>query len=275
MLFVSSIYLQIMTILPSKQASSTTKISHSQSMPPFISLLPSLPPSDKPAIHPPRMPSSPSSSSSPSSERPKQRTLDEKTEIVALNMIILQPKEPDGYLLAGKLYEKQQRYTAARAIYAHSRYLIPPTHARYDELQLRLKRIDMKRASFVQLLPYDVTRIIFNQLTSDELLECSNVTLSWNFFVLQWPEFWDRLIDGGYNMNPAMALSFLDVGEKEEERRRLCIQSMENTVTPRAPMRMSNTLVSSMLKFVTAPGACSIREIRMYDAFIYSCMYSM
>lgn len=257
--FVSSICSSTMIILPSTQASSSTKIPPSESPHPSTSLLPSLPPSDKPPRHPQLMPSL----SSSSFERLKPRTLDERTEIVALNMIILEPREPDGYLLAGKLYEKQHRYTAARAIYAHSRYRVPYTHKRYDELHLGLKRIDMKRASFVHLLPYDVIGIIFSHLTSDELLQCANVSLSWNFFILQWLEFWGRLIDEGYNMNPTMAFSFLDVAKNEEERRRLCIQSKENKTTNK-PMRMSNALLSSMLMFVTVPGAsCNIREIRM------------
>lgn len=258
--FVSSICSAIMIILPSTQASSSTKIPHSEFIHPSTSLLPSLPLSDKDTIY--RQQALSSSSSSPSLKRLKQRTPDEKTEIVALNMIILEPKEPDGYLLAGKLYEKQQRYTAARAIYAHSRQRVPHTHKRYDELRLGLKRIDMIRASFIHLLPYDVIDIIFSQLTGDDLLQCANVSLSWNSFILKWPEFWDRLIGGGYNMDPAMTHSFLDVGKKEAEER-LCIQPTENKMTSR-PMMMNNALLSSMLMFVTVPdGSCSIREIRM------------
>lgn len=168
----------------------------------------------------------------------------DRTEMVALNMILLEPKEPDGYLLAGQLYEKQGRLSAARVMYADSLIHVPTTNPRYEELRLGLKKLNMQLGSFVSLFAYDVVCIIFDQLAPDDLIQCTGVCQAWGNFMLQWPEFWDSL-DGVIDRATVDSL----LGGKDD---RFHMRGTTNDV-----------LFTSMLKFLVASGARNIKEMRM------------
>lgn len=180
----------------------------------------------------------------------------DKTEMVALNMILLEPKEADGYLLAGQLYEKQGRISAARVMYADSLTQVPTTNPRYGELHFALKKLDLKLGSFVSLFGYDVSCIIFSKLSADDLIQCTGVCQAWGHFMLQWPEFWDSL-DGVIDRATIDSL----LGGKKD---RFYMQGTTNDV-----------LFNSMLKFLVASGARNIKEMRksLLMSFIMHVIY--
>ncbi|KAI7877637.1 hypothetical protein K492DRAFT_239015 [Lichtheimia hyalospora FSU 10163] len=182
---------------------------------------------------------------STSLQAPKESN-DDKTELVAMNMILLEPKEPDGYLLAGKLYEKQGRRSAARVIYADSLTQVPLTDPHYPKLQLALKKLDLQRASFVSLFSYDVSCIIFSELKRDDLIQCTGVCQAWSHFMLQWPRFWD-LLDGV--IDRATIDSILD-GKNDQFHIR---------------GEMDDMLLTSMIQFLVASGARNIKDIELDD----------
>ena len=182
---------------------------------------------------------------------PSRLTADDRTLKVAHNMIQQEPEQVDGYLLAGKLYEKQHRYSAARTTYADAMAHVSPTHEHYDELQRALKRLDMQRGSFIHIFPYYVSCMIFNHLGTDDLIQCIDVSLWWNDFILQQPQFWNQLAD---SLDPATAHSY-----GKDDRLRIWPKHWNHfSWTP------TDTLIMSMLRFIRDVGTTSnIRELRM------------
>lgn len=164
---------------------------------------------------------------------------------MALSMIELKPNDVDGYLLAGQFYEKRNRLSAARAIYANSLSKVPLTDPRYHELDLALKNLDTRRSSFVSLFPYDISETIFRYLTRDDLIECAGVCQVWNHFILQWPKFWE-LLDGVIERTAFDSL----LGDKGD---RFYMLGEAN-----------NALLSPMLGYLVATGASNIKSIRMF-----------
>lgn len=162
-------------------------------------------------------------------------------------MIKLKPIDVDGYLLAGQFYEKRNRLSAARAIYAESLLKVPSTDPRYGELDLALKKFDMRWGSFVSLFPYGVPEIIFRHLTCDDLIECAGVCPVWNHFILHWPEFWD-LLDG------VMRTTVDSLFRGEGDRFYIFGEA-------------KNVLVSHMLGYLVAAGARNIKSIGMFLPF--------
>ncbi|KAI7881260.1 hypothetical protein K492DRAFT_194484 [Lichtheimia hyalospora FSU 10163] len=182
--------------------------------------------------------------------KPKQKTVNDKTEMVALNMMILEPKAAYGYLLAGQLYEKQHRYGDAQDIYAKALMHIPPTQEEYYELQHSLKKLNIQQGSFIHRLPYHVSCSIFSYLTPDALVECIDVSRSWNLFILQDPKFWDQLSD------------IIDSGISDPKEENACLYIQPRCTTfHMAESRSMFVLITSLLKFVAIPGASNIREI--------------
>lgn len=169
---------------------------------------------------------------------------DDMTEMTALNIIELEPKKADGYLLAGQLYEKQGRLSAARAMYADSLTHVPSTNPQYDELCLALKKLDMRFGSFIFIFPYDILCIIFSHLALNDLIQITGVCRSWSDFMLQWHEFW-------YLLNGVID--------------RATVDSLLSGKDDRFHMHgdVKDILCSFMLKFLVASNARNVKDISM------------
>ena len=170
---------------------------------------------------------------------------DDEAEMVALNMILVKPNEADGYLLAGRLYEKQGRLSAARVMYADSLTHVSYTNPRYSELQHAHKKFDLRCRSFISVFSYDLLCIIFSYLARDDLIQCIGVCQAWSHFMLQWPVFWNSLDDV---IDRATIDSLLN-GKDDHFRMQ---GNMEN-----------EALFNCMLQFLVASGARNIKDIRM------------
>ncbi|KAJ8653042.1 hypothetical protein O0I10_011342 [Lichtheimia ornata] len=161
------------------------------------------------------------------------------------NMIMLESKQADGYLLAGQFNEGQRRYSKGQTIHADSLPKVPLRNPHCWELRRSLKKLNMRRGAFIYLFPYHVSCIIFDHLSHYELTTCLDVCELWSHFILQWPGFWDTHRHKHVFIDRTVASSFLD--DKNDHFR--------------IPSYVDNRILGPMLKFVVATSSWRYKHL--------------
>ncbi|KAI9247649.1 hypothetical protein BDA99DRAFT_525666 [Phascolomyces articulosus] len=117
------------------------------------------------------------------------------------DLIRQSPGSAKGYILMGKLYQQQNKWRAASAVYSAGLRLVnQKTNDDYAQLK-REKQYVMgiiakkHNQQSPPLFPYDILNIIFHSLSTSSLLQCATVCESWFYAIVEWPGFWHRLLN--------------------------------------------------------------------------------
>ncbi|KAI9271747.1 hypothetical protein BDA99DRAFT_602493 [Phascolomyces articulosus] len=146
----------------------------------------------------------------------------QKQQEEAQRMIKESPTSSKGYFVSAQLYQEQDDLNAALSIYLQSLKSVPPGDLDYSLLLKEKQRLIAKlkqrsQGGFYDLLPYDVLYLIFGHLSYKELLHCARVCRRWNDFMMEWPEFWNKIALGMPNINRKTLNSLLR-GQTQELR---------------------------------------------------------
>ncbi|KAI9271834.1 hypothetical protein BDA99DRAFT_306338 [Phascolomyces articulosus] len=138
----------------------------------------------------------------------------------AQKMIKKSPTSAKGYFISAQLYQEQDDFNSALNIYLHGLKSVPlddPYHSSLlNEKQKLLVKIKQRsQGGFYNLLPYDLLYLIFGYLDYKDLLQCARVCRRWNDFMMDWPEFWNKLKLGMPNLHQSTLLSLLHGGTQE------------------------------------------------------------
>ncbi|KAI9261656.1 hypothetical protein BDA99DRAFT_512029 [Phascolomyces articulosus] len=141
----------------------------------------------------------------------------EKQLTIAKEMIKVVPTSPKGYLLAGRVYIKQNNLKSALNIYKKGLDQVPSIISSYTTLKrnydavhneltnqqreiqlLQQRRKPTSSSGGVYPSPsfsaYDIICLIFHHLSLIDLIKCTTVCKSWNRLIIKWPPFW-KLVD--------------------------------------------------------------------------------
>ncbi|KAG2226664.1 hypothetical protein INT45_001011 [Circinella minor] len=116
------------------------------------------------------------------------------------NLIRQSPTTAKGYLLSGQIYQNQHQWRAASAIYGSGlRLVYQKANSDYALLKREKQRVmaiiaEKHNQEPSILLPYDILGIIFSSLPLSDLLQCAIVCESWFHAIVEWPEFWNRIL---------------------------------------------------------------------------------
>ncbi|KAI9271600.1 hypothetical protein BDA99DRAFT_534089 [Phascolomyces articulosus] len=140
----------------------------------------------------------------------------------AQKMIKKSPTSAKGYFISAQLYQEQDDFNSALNIYLHGLKSVPlddPYHSSLlKEKQKLLVKIKQRcQGGFYDLLSYDLLYLIFGYLDYKDLLQCARVCRRWNDFMMDWPEFWNKLKLGMPNLHQSTLLSLLH-GDTQELR---------------------------------------------------------
>ncbi|KAI9244354.1 hypothetical protein BDA99DRAFT_610159 [Phascolomyces articulosus] len=115
----------------------------------------------------------------------------------AQKIIQTSPTSSRGYLDSAQIYRQKDQLRKALNIYRQGLQLVPQDDPYYDQLQKEKNEVSATLAQrsrgFHQLLPYDILATIFGKLDFRDLLRCTGVCTQWCDFMMDWPEFWQKL----------------------------------------------------------------------------------
>lgn len=109
-------------------------------------------------------------------------------------MISLAPLDSRGYLRAGRVLLAQDKRAEAYSLFDNALKKVPMSDHRYHLLEIYKKRSRSQITTFVDQLPYEITRNIFRSLPINSLVHCIRVSKSWNQFIIHCSDLW-RVID--------------------------------------------------------------------------------
>ncbi|ORX59417.1 RNI-like protein [Hesseltinella vesiculosa] len=109
-------------------------------------------------------------------------------------MMTLAPTDARGYLRAGQVLMVLEKPVEALRVFRTALEKVPTSDRRYGLLQIYRQRCLPQPPSFVNLLPYEVTRNIFALLPLTGLVPCTRVCRAWRQFIIHCPDLW-RSID--------------------------------------------------------------------------------
>ncbi|KAI9250937.1 hypothetical protein BDA99DRAFT_575281 [Phascolomyces articulosus] len=142
------------------------------------------------------------------------------------DLIYTLPTLIEGYLTSGQEFEQRKDFLSALMIYSQGLNAVPPpspstpahsnTKEKYLQLQKAkqnaLKRFMKKSTNGIfewSLLPNEVLSLIFNFLDIGDLLVCTSICVEWFEFIMDWSEFWDKLLPKIPHMNKATIASIM------------------------------------------------------------------
>ncbi|KAI9244353.1 hypothetical protein BDA99DRAFT_595308 [Phascolomyces articulosus] len=115
----------------------------------------------------------------------------------AQKLIQTSPTSSRGYLASAQIYRQKNQLRKALNIYRQGLQLVPQNDPYYDQLQKEKNQVSatlvQRNRGFHQLLPYDILATIFGKLDFRDLLRCTGVCTQWCDFMMDWPEFWQKL----------------------------------------------------------------------------------
>ncbi|CAO3641001.1 unnamed protein product [Cunninghamella blakesleeana] len=109
-------------------------------------------------------------------------------------MISLAPMDARGYLKAGRVLLAQDKRAESYSLFENALKKVPTSDRRYRLLEVYKKRSKPQVITFVNQLPYEITRNIFRSLPINALVQCTRVCKSWNQFIVHCSDLW-RIID--------------------------------------------------------------------------------
>ena len=122
---------------------------------------------------------------------------------IAREMKSIAPTSPKGYLLAGRVYLKNDDLETALSVYKQGLQMVPNIVSGYSLLQRNVKavEVEVKRRGTavpvevrkVSTFAYDITSLIFSHLSLADLIKCTTVCKPWFQFIIRWPWFWHVL----------------------------------------------------------------------------------
>ncbi|KAI8144025.1 hypothetical protein BJV82DRAFT_656454 [Fennellomyces sp. T-0311] len=122
-----------------------------------------------------------------------------EAQSLADDLVRRAPTSAKGYLLSGKLYQQQNKLRSASSVYSAGLRLVHPTNIEYALLKLEKERvmalIAKRHNEKPPLFPYEILNLIFHQLSLSDLLQCANVCESWYHAIVEWPDFWHKIVE--------------------------------------------------------------------------------
>ena len=107
------------------------------------------------------------------------------------------PTDARGYLESARIYRQDDKLSKALNVYKQGLQFVLRDDPQYTQLQKGKKQVSATLAQrsrgFHQSLPYDVLVQIFNCLDFRDMLRCTGVCQQWCNFMMEWPEFWERM----------------------------------------------------------------------------------
>ncbi|KAI9276812.1 hypothetical protein BDA99DRAFT_554767 [Phascolomyces articulosus] len=130
------------------------------------------------------------------------------------------PELAKGYFALAQLYREQDDFHTATNIYLQGLESVPSDDPDYTLLlkekeKVRTKIKQRSEDGFYHLLPYDILCLIFDDLEYKDLLQCTTVCQRWNNFMVEWPEFWNRVLLGMPNVDRSTLVSFIQGRARE------------------------------------------------------------
>ncbi|KAI9245088.1 hypothetical protein BDA99DRAFT_576980 [Phascolomyces articulosus] len=151
-------------------------------------------------------------------------TVDKQKEAqnAAQQIINKSPRSAKGYLTSAQLYQENDDLSTAFNVYLQGLKFVAPDDPYYSTLIREKQRVATKikqrsQGGFYNLLPYDILYLIFGNLQYKDLLNCVRVCRRWNDFMMEWPEFWNKMSSAMPNINQSTMISLLQ-GQTQELR---------------------------------------------------------
>ncbi|KAI9244947.1 hypothetical protein BDA99DRAFT_543817 [Phascolomyces articulosus] len=166
-----------------------------------------------------------SSSSKPrdfSATIPAETVEQKEAQNAAQQIINKSPRSAKGYLTSAQLYQENDDLSTAFNVYLQGLKFVAPDDPYYSTLIREKQRVATKikqrsQGGFYNLLPYDILYLIFGNLQYKDLLNCVRVCRRWNDFMMEWPEFWNKMSSAMPNINQSTMISLLQ-GQTQELR---------------------------------------------------------
>ncbi|KAG2222738.1 hypothetical protein INT45_011226 [Circinella minor] len=107
------------------------------------------------------------------------------------------PNSAKGYLELGRLYRQDKKLLKALNVYKQGLQVVSAVDPQYTQLQKEKNQVSatltQRSRGFHQFLPYDVLIQIFSSLDFRDMLRCTGVCQQWCNFMMEWPEFWQKM----------------------------------------------------------------------------------
>ncbi|KAI9496720.1 hypothetical protein BDB00DRAFT_926596 [Zychaea mexicana] len=134
----------------------------------------------------------------------------DKAQEKAQKIIRASPTSAKGYIQSARVYKESGDLQKALGVYRQGLRFVPPEDPLHAQLQKEKQQVSatllQRSRGFHQLLPYDVVCLIFGSLDFRDMLRCTGVCQGWCNFMMDWPEFWQRMS----REMPQMSRSTLD-----------------------------------------------------------------
>lgn len=175
----------------------------------------------------------------------------------AKSIIEIAPTESRGYLRAGKVLSLQKKYDKAIQVYKRALEKVDPIDSRYHQIALMQAQVEKKAnpapiRDFMQVLPYDVSSIIFSMLSFDRRVQCTGVCKSWRNFALSWSGMWRDLDFGDRKVPLTTIKQYLGYAKGRHVRRFAVANANINTMK-----KILQLLISEDCQYIEVLGRVS------------------